>query len=93
LHQAEIQIQHPVGLHARPAAAFVRLAASFPAAVTLQKLDPQGRRANAKSILAVLGLGINQGDQVRIETEGDQAGEALQALLALVQENFGEGGA
>lgn len=89
---AEITVQNAVGLHARPAAAFVRLASSFPAVVKVQKLgDPAARPANAKSILAVLSLGVNQNDQIAIDTDGEKAEEALNALVDLVRANFGEG--
>jgi phosphotransferase system HPr (HPr) family protein len=90
LHKEEITIQHAVGLHARPAAVFVRLAASFPATIQIRKVGEQGRSANAKSILSVLGLGVNQGDRVEIEADGERAAEALQALVDLIRANFGE---
>ncbi len=91
MHHAEITVQHPVGLHARPAAVFVRLASSFPATINISKTGGGTKRANAKSILGVLSLGVNQGDQIAIDTEGEQADEALKALLELVRANFGEG--
>ncbi len=91
MHHAEITVQHPVGLHARPAAVFVRLASSFPATINISKTGGGTKRANAKSILAVLSLGVNQGDQIAIDTEGEQADEALKALIELVCANFGEG--
>lgn len=91
LAKVEITVHHPVGLHARPAAVLVRLASSFPATIHIRKLGEQGRASNAKSILSVLGLGVNQGDQIEIEADGERAGEALQALVELIQDNFGEG--
>ncbi len=90
MHHAEITVQHPVGLHARPAAVFVRLASSFPATIAISKTGAGAKRANAKSILAVLSLGVNQGDQIAIDTDGERAEEALNALLDLVRGNFGE---
>jgi phosphocarrier protein HPr len=90
LYTQEMTIQHAVGLHARPAAVFVRLASSFPATINVRKMDPVGRSANAKSILAVLGLGVNQGDKITIETDGERAEEALKALIDLIHNNFGE---
>ena len=90
MYHSEISIQHPVGLHARPAATFVRLASSFPASITIRKVGSTSRAANAKSILAVLSLGVNQGDQISIDTEGEKAEEALNALLELIRNNFGE---
>jgi phosphotransferase system HPr (HPr) family protein len=90
LPKEEITVQHAVGLHARPAAIFVRLASSFPASISVRKLDQEGRFTNAKSILGILTLGVNQGDKIAIETDGECAEEALHALLELIQSNFGE---
>jgi phosphocarrier protein HPr len=87
LYQQEIIVHHSVGLHARPAAVFVRLASSFPAKINVSK---EGRSANAKSILAILSLGVNQGDKIAIEADGERAEEAMQALIDLIQNNFGE---
>ncbi len=89
--QAEITIEHPAGLHARPAAVFVRMASGFPASIRIKKAGTPGNAVNAKSILSVLSLGVNQGDCIALDTEGEQAGEALTALLDLVRNNFGEG--
>ena len=91
MHQSEVVIQHPVGLHARPAAVFVRLATSFPASITIGKAGTDARTVNAKSILGVLSLGANQGDRIVITTTGEKEEEALNALLELVRSNFGEG--
>ncbi len=88
--QAEITVEHPAGLHARPAAVFVRMASGFPAAIHVKKSSAPGNAANAKSILSVLSLGVNQGDCIELNTEGEQAEEALNALLDLVRSNFGE---
>jgi phosphotransferase system HPr (HPr) family protein len=90
LPKAEIVVQHEVGLHARPAAAFVRLAASFPCQVTVCNLTAGSPVVNAKSILGVLTLGVNQGHKVSLETAGEQADEALAALVQLIETNFGE---
>jgi phosphotransferase system HPr (HPr) family protein len=91
LPQVEISIEHPIGLHARPAAVFVRLASSFPAAVTICKINSGAKPVNAKSILAVLSLGVNQGDRIALDAEGVRAEEALAALIELVRSNFGDG--
>jgi phosphotransferase system HPr (HPr) family protein len=90
LPHIEISVEHPIGLHARPAAVFVRLASSFPAAVTIQKISSGTKAVNAKSILAVLSLGVSQGDRIALNAEGDRADEALAALSELVRSNFGE---
>jgi phosphocarrier protein HPr len=90
LLKEEITVHHEVGLHARPAAVFVRMASSFPATIQVRKLGEQGRTANAKSILSILGLGVNQGDQIEITTDGERSDEALKALVDLINNNFGE---
>lgn len=86
----DLQINHPAGLHARPAAEFVKTAAKFPCEIKVTNLTTPGKTVNAKSILSVLTLGVQQGSQVHIEANGDRDAEALQALLTLVQSNFGE---
>jgi phosphotransferase system HPr (HPr) family protein len=83
-------VNHPVGLHARPAAEFVKLAAKYPCEIKIRNLTTEGKLVNAKSILSVLTLGIQQGHQVYLECNGEQADEALQALQDLVSSNFGE---
>lgn len=89
--QAEITVHHEVGLHARPATLFVKLAASFPCEVKVRNVSSQSQSVNAKSILGVLSIGVNSGDTIAIETTGEQAEEALAALQELIRSNFGEG--
>ena len=70
-----------VALHARPAATFVREAASFPGDVSVAA---NGKSANAKSILEVLALGARGGTELTISASGDGAAEAVEQLAALV---------
>jgi phosphotransferase system HPr (HPr) family protein len=86
----EVPVKHKVGLHARPAALFVKQAAKFPCNISVSNLSGAGKSVNAKSILSVLTLGVQQGHVVRIEAVGDQAEAALQALEKLIADNFGE---
>jgi phosphotransferase system HPr (HPr) family protein len=86
----ELPVTHPVGLHARPAAEFVKLATKYPCDVKVRNLTAAGNLVNAKSILSVLTLGVQQGHIVYLETNGLQEDEALQALQNLIQSNFGE---
>ncbi len=88
----ELPVQHKVGLHARPASLFVKQAAKFPCDISVANLSGDGKVVNAKSILSVLTLGVQQGHVVRIKAEGEQADAALQALEKLIKDNFGEGG-
>lgn len=90
MHHADVIIRHPVGLHARPAATFVRLATSFPATITVVKAGTDSKPVNAKSILGVLSLGVNQNDRIIINADGEREEEAVNALLDLVRSNFGE---
>jgi len=83
-----LTIHHKVGLHARPAAMFVRTARQFHSDI---KVTHGEREANAKSILSVLTLGAEQGAVITLRAEGEDAGQSLEALAALVNGNFGEG--
>jgi phosphotransferase system HPr (HPr) family protein len=80
-------IHHKVGLHARPAAMFVQTAKKFRSTI---KATHGKREANAKSILSVLTLGADQGAEVTLRAEGEDADQALEALAALIDSNFGE---
>ncbi len=83
-----VTVNHKVGLHARPAALFVQTAARFRCNIRVTHGE---RAANAKSILSVLTLGAAQGALLAIHAEGEDAEQALAALQALVDSNFGEG--
>lgn len=82
-----LTVNHPVGLHARPAALFVQTAKQFLCEV---KVTHGEKEANAKSILGVLALGAEQGAVITIRAEGEDADQALAALKALVESDFGE---
>ncbi|HLB73678.1 MAG TPA: HPr family phosphocarrier protein [Sedimentisphaerales bacterium] len=86
----DIVVTHPVGLHARPAARFVQLASSFPCKITISNLTNPKQPVNAKGIISVLSLGVSQGHRIRVQADGERSAEALQALRALVESNFGE---
>jgi phosphocarrier protein len=86
--QATTTISNKLGLHARASAKLTKLAGSFPCEVWIAKAE---RRVNAKSIMGVMMLAAGIGSQVTIDTEGDQAQEALDAVLAIIADKFGEG--
>jgi phosphotransferase system HPr (HPr) family protein len=86
----EIMINHAAGLHARPAAKFVKTASSFPCNISIRNFTDQGNKVNAKSILSVLTLGVNQGSVVEIEADGQKEEDALCALKLLIENNFEE---
>jgi phosphocarrier protein len=81
-------ISNKLGLHARASAKLTKLAGSFPCEIWLSRGD---RRVNAKSIMGVMMLAAGLGTQIDIETNGEREQEALDALLALVADKFGEG--
>ncbi|MFT3760433.1 HPr family phosphocarrier protein [Thauera sp.] len=86
--RAEAEIINKLGLHARASAKLTQLASSYPCEVWLER---NGRRVNAKSIMGVMMLAAAKGSTIAIDTEGDDAGTALQALLELIADRFGEG--
>ena len=86
--QNTIVICNKLGLHARASAKLTKLAGSFPCEVWMER---SGRRINAKSIMGVMMLAAGMGTQVEIETDGPQEQEAMDALLALIADKFGEG--
>lgn len=85
-----ITIQHSSGLHARPAAQFVKMAASFPCSLTVRNITSNKLAANAKSVLSVLTQGVNKGHEIELVAEGERAEEALAAIKELIESNFGE---
>ncbi|MCS6811273.1 MAG: HPr family phosphocarrier protein [Tepidimonas sp.] len=86
--QRRATIQNQLGLHARAAAKLTKLASSFACEVWMSR---NGRRINAKSIMGVMMLAAGLGATVEIETDGPDEAEAMQALLALIDDKFGEG--
>jgi phosphocarrier protein len=86
--QAKTTISNKLGLHARASAKLTKLAGSFPCEVWLSKGE---RRINAKSIMGVMMLAAGLGSEVLLETSGEREQEALDALLALMADKFGEG--
>lgn len=89
--EAEVEVRNPSGLHARPAATFVRASARFAAEVLVANLTRDASRtASAKSVLGVMGLAVARGDRIRIAAEGTDADEAVERLAELVRSGLGE---
>jgi phosphocarrier protein HPr len=86
--QQETKIVNKLGLHARASAKLTQLAARYQSEVWMTR---NGRRINAKSIMGVMMLAAGIGSTVQIETEGTDEVEAMEALLALIADKFGEG--
>ena len=80
-------VHHEVGLHARPAALFVQAASAHQSEITVSK---DGKSGNAKSILAILALAVQKDNEITITANGPDERPALDALRALVENNFGE---
>jgi phosphocarrier protein HPr len=88
MQTATVKISNKLGLHARASAKLTKLATSFPCDVHMSR---NGRRINAKSIMGVMMLAAGMGSEVEIETDGASDVEALRALVALINDRFGEG--
>jgi len=85
---AQAEIINKLGLHARAAARLTQVASAFGCEVWLER---DGRRVNAKSIMGVMMLAAGMGVEVEVETSGEREQEAMTALLALIDDKFGEG--
>jgi phosphocarrier protein len=81
-------ISNKLGLHARASAKLTKLAVSFPCDIWIAKGE---RRVNAKSIMGVMMLAAGIGSTVEIEIQGEGEAQAMQSLLALINDKFGEG--
>lgn len=87
----EAVVVNPSGLHARPAATFVKTAARFDAVVEIENLDAGSAPVSAASLLALIALGVGRGARVRVHARGPEAQPAIDALRTLVEDGFGEG--
>jgi phosphocarrier protein HPr len=86
--KASATISNKLGLHARASAKLTKLAGSYPCEIFLARGE---RRVNAKSIMGVMMLAAGLGSAIEIEAQGDKAQEAIDALLTLINDKFGEG--
>ena len=87
MHTQVITINNEVGLHARPATFFIQRANEFKSGIWVEKEE---RRVNAKSLLGVLSLGIVKGTTITLIADGSDEEKAIQSLVDLVNDNFGE---
>ncbi len=86
-HERTVRIRNKYGLHARPAAEFVKLASRFQADIWVRK---DGTEVNGKSIMGVMMLAAECGSEIHIRASGEDAEVALDELAALVSQGFGE---
>ena len=84
----QIEIANRLGLHARASAKLTQLAGGFQCDVWMTR---DGRRVNAKSIMGVMMLAAAKGSSVELETDGPDENAAMDALVALITDKFGEG--
>ncbi len=81
----EITVTNSVGLHARPATYFIQKASTYKSSVWVECGD---RRANAKSLLGVLSLGVSKGTKIMLIADGPDEAEALDGLANLITVDF-----
>ena len=86
----ETTVVNPSGLHARPAATFVKTASRYDADVQITEVGGESPAVSARSLLALMALGIRQGARVRVTATGPDAREALDELQGLIDGGFGE---
>ena len=88
MQKRDIEIVNKLGLHARASAKLTQLATSFKCEVNLER---NSRRVNAKSIMGVMMLAAGKGATIVIETDGEDEADAMEGLVALISDKFGEG--
>ena len=87
---ARVVVRNPSGLHARPAALFVRTCGQFGSRITVSNPGADKGPVDAKSILSVLTLGVSSGTEIEVSAEGEDANAALAAIRAVVEAGLGE---
>jgi phosphocarrier protein HPr len=82
-----VNILNEQGLHARPASIFVKVAGKFKSTVSIIHGN---EIANAKSIINIMSLGLKKGEEIKIVAEGTDEKEAIETLVSLIENKFGE---
>jgi phosphotransferase system HPr (HPr) family protein len=88
--EATIEVTNEVGLHARPAATFVKAAKEFEAAITVTNLTRGGDPVDAKSLVQIFKAAVGKGHQITIAASGPDEDAAVSKLVALIESNLGE---
>jgi len=88
--ELKITIMNDVGLHARPAALFVKTATRFSSKIRVRNVSRGSDWVDAKSILRVLSLGVEKDHAIEVTAEGADEGEAINEIEQLVRSDFGE---
>ncbi|MDD4508921.1 MAG: HPr family phosphocarrier protein [Eubacteriaceae bacterium] len=89
MYSKETTIINKSGLHARAASEFTRHATQFESEITVKNLEDK-REGNAKSIIAVMAMSLPKGTPIAIQADGDDEIEAVDNMIALVDDGFGE---
>ncbi len=88
MQEASITIINKLGLHARAAGKLVETTSRFSCDITIEK---DGRNVDGKSIMAMMMLAAAKGTEIQIKTNGDDEEDAIKAIVALINDRFGEG--
>lgn len=90
MYKKDAIVKNPSGLHARPASELVAKAKSFQSKIMIHRSGDETHNENAKSIIALLTMGVCQGESVELIAEGPDEQQAVEALTALIEHGFGE---
>ena len=90
MRTTERTVLNPSGLHARPAAMFVRTAVGFTSKVSLENLERGTAAVDAKSILMVMGAGVSKGHRIRVTADGADEDDAITTIEAFIDGGMGE---
>jgi len=88
MQKITLQVSNEVGLHARPASEFVKLAGQFNAKLQMRNITSNSSTVDAKSILSVLTLGVEKGHEIELTSEGEDEVKAIDALRELIESDF-----
>lgn len=86
MKQFQYTVKDPVGIHARPAGLLVKAAKALDSAITIEKQG--GKSASASKLMAVMGLGVKQGDTVTVSVEGGDEAANIQAMEQFFKDNL-----
>ena len=86
----ELEVTNPSGLHARPAALFVRTAGSHRSRIGVRNVTRGTAEVDGKSIISVLGLGVSRGHRIAVSADGDDEDTAIEAIRDAVEGGLGE---
>lgn len=89
MYAKRTMIMNKTGLHARPASDFIACASKFKSRIIIKRID-SADEANAKSIIMLLTLALENGTEVEISADGEDEIEAVDSLVALIESKFGE---